>query len=167
MAARSPPAQSYLGLQIAGLLRGGQLGDGTGRQTQGPCAAPRCACGAGSLCDRVLAVMLAGKLFPFARLRSCIISVNGAIAHRMRQRGRACRSFFSSLGTRGQREERAGSRPSPGPPRAGRRVTEAEKDRRSNSVWLSISISICVSAALFSSQLKSVLGSSFTPCSEH
>jgi hypothetical protein len=46
----SPPAQSYLGLQIAGLLRGGQLGDGTGRQTQGLCAALW-----GRVCDCVLA----------------------------------------------------------------------------------------------------------------
>ena len=29
VAARSPPAEFYLGLQIAGLFEGGQLGDGT------------------------------------------------------------------------------------------------------------------------------------------
>ena len=86
MAARSPPAESYLGLQIAGLLRGGQLGDGTGRQTQGPCAALW-----GGVCDCVLAVMLAGKLFPFARLRFILFR---SIGHSAQARGRAAAVFL-------------------------------------------------------------------------
>ena len=150
-AARSPPAQSYLGLQIAGLLRGGQLGDGTGRQTQGLCAALW-----GRVCDCVLAPGRdAGRqaFSPFARLikGSYYFGQCGHSAQNRECAGAPGPQFFSrvwsqlGLGERSvtcesvcQRADRA-AHAAPVPPRA-RRVTrklkKTEDPTRFGSLYL-------------------------------
>ena len=147
MAARSPPAESYLGLQIAGLLRGGQLGDGTGRQTQGLCAALW-----GRVCDCVLAPGRDAGRQAFSICAFKVVLFFGQWGHSA-QNARARTSarlpqFFSLSGY--SRPERGLGRGESGvamgvagggaAARPGVTEAQAEKDRRSNSVRLSISI---------------------------